>query len=84
LPNSTTDNSPYKGSLPPVRPSYPPPPSLRLQVPHDGPVAMFSHLVDALDIKDYRTAAAIRSEFYRKLGWSILPPPTPPYGGRRS
>jgi hypothetical protein len=73
-----------KGETAPVRPPHPPPPSFRLHVPADGPVAAFARLVDALNIKDYRTAAAIRSEFYRKLGWSILPPSTPPYGGRRS
>jgi hypothetical protein len=84
MPSSQNPPPPERAGSENPRADIPPPPSLRLQVPADGPVAAFARLVDALDIKDYRTAAAIRSELYRKLGWAIVPPPTPPWGGRRS
>jgi hypothetical protein len=73
-----------KSETAPVRPPHPPPPSLRLHVPADGPVAAFAALVDAIAIRDYRTATAIRRRLY-KAGWSIVPPKTvswPGAGGR--
>jgi hypothetical protein len=53
-----------------------------ITVPADGAVAAFAALVDAVDTRDYRAATAIRRRLYR-LGWSIIPPRTPSWPGRR-
>jgi hypothetical protein len=82
---SLTRNEPTrKSGRPPHVPAEPPHAFVTLRVPTDGAVHRFFQLVAAVDARDYRGATDIRRGLYRLFGWSILPPKTASWPGRRS